>query len=178
MVNRFGTRLVKKGNILVPATRQNSHGGYRYSRESWADPENHNSLHIINSEKYSNLRLFIRKEPKEGEYKYLVSNNYGQGTDAFYTEQGLNRFLKRTGLKKVFQEEMSHGFSYLLSGSFERIYMSGNYKLFNRFGQKNNLTRTKIMDNGDYTTGYYDGNGKIFLLNPNYPRTIYNHFWE
>lgn len=124
------------------------------------------------------MRLYIRKKIEEGQYKYLITNSWAQGTDAFYTEQGFNRFLKRTGLRKVFVNETEIGKFYELEGSYERIYMSGNYKLLNAFGDKNNLTRTKVLDNGQYTTGYYDGKGKIYLLNPNYPRTIYNHFWE
>ena len=180
MVKQFENR-VRKGRYLVPESRQKSRGGYRPSRSTYGygdSNRNVSELKVLMVEEYSDLDLYVHDEPSEktGGYKYLVRNTFNSHT-AFRTENGLNRFLKRTGLKKELTDTRPGVKSYKLIGKYQRITMAGDYKLLNEFGRQKNLTRTKILDNGEYTTAYY-GNGKIYLLNPNYPRTIYNYFWE
>ena len=181
MVKQFEKR-IWDGKYLVPESRQKSKGGYRESRATFGyqDANRHaNTLKPLMVEKYDNISLFVIDEPsneKHGGYKYLITSGATSHT-AFHTENGFKRYLARTGLKSKFISRNSNGTSHRLIGSYERITMAGNYKLLNEFGKKNGLTRTKLLDNGDYTTGYY-GNGKIYLLNTNYPRTIYNHFRE
>jgi len=177
MVKQFEKR-EWNGKYLVPESRQKSHGGYRESKKHYGF-QDENKLKVLHVEELSNLYLFVLKDPsneKHQGYKYLISTGATSYT-AFYTENGFKRYLKRTGLKKQLVEKRENGNSYKLIGSYQRITMSGNWKLLNEFGRKKGLTRTKVLDNGDYTTGYY-GNGKIYLINPNYPRTIYNHFRE
>lgn len=178
MVKQF-EKLLRKGKYLVPESRNNSHGGYRINRDYYGSNDS-DKLKIIHVEKYTNLYLYVITNPNEREhegYKYLVTSGPFSNR-AFRTENGLKRFLKRTGLKKSLIERSSNGVFYRLLGSYERIYMSGNWRLLNEFGKKKGLSRTKVLDNGSYTTGYYDGKGKIYLLNTNYPRTIYNYFYE
>jgi len=174
MVKPYGKR-VRQGRYLIPKSRLKSHGGYRQERKYYGSHD-FNILKPLMIEKYHDLTLFIRNNPKQNEYKYLVTTG-ALSNEAFYTENGLKRYLKRTGLKKQFVSSNDNGRFYRLIGSYEEISMAGNYKLLNEFGKKKGLTRTKVMSNGDYTTGYYGG-GKIYYLNSNYPRTIYNYFWE
>lgn len=178
MVKQFERR-EWDGKYLVPVSRQKSHGGYRESRKYYGSQPD-NKLKILNIENVTNLYLSVINNPepnKHGGYKYLITSGATSHT-AFYTENGLKRYLKRTGLKRKFVSKNSYGKYYKLIGSYQRISMSGNWKLLNEFGRKKGYTRTKILSNGDYTTAWYDGEGKIYYLNPNYPRTIYNHFRE
>jgi len=178
MVKQFEKR-EWTGKYLVPESRQKSHGGYRELKKFYGD-EDFNKLKVIHIEENKNLSVSILNEPSQqfGGYKYLITSYGATAHTAFHTENGFKRYLKRTGLKKEFISENSNGKFYKLIGSYKRIYMSGNYKLLNKFGKDKGLKRTKLLCNGDYTTGYYDGEGKIYLLNPNYPRTIYNYFRE
>ena len=175
MVKPFEKR-VWKGKYLVPESRQKSKGGYRPSQKKYGS-NRFDKLKIIMVERNNNLHLFVRNEPPQNEYKYLITSYGGTGHTAFHTLNGLKRYLAMTGLRRKFISENSNGKSYNMIGSYERVYLSGNYELLNNFGKTKGLTRTKVLDNGEYTTGYY-GNGKIYLLNPNYHRTIYNYFSE
>ncbi len=175
---KYNTKLINKGKYLIPESRQKSHGGFRLSKKYYGS-EDFNKLKILMVNEIDNLALFEVENPtsdRHGGYKYLITTGATSYT-AFHTENGLKRYLKRTGLRKELISENSNSKYFRLIGSYKRISMSGNYKLLNEFGRRKGLTRTKILSNGDYTTAWY-GNGKIYYLNPNYPRTIYNYFRE
>ncbi len=181
MVKMF-SKMVWKGNKLIPEERQKSKGGYRYSDKHlspYITKSELTKLKVLHIDEYKDLSMFVYNNVNESEsgYKYLITN-HSTSLTAYRTDNGFKRYLKRTGLKVKFMSEQTRGKTYKLIGSYREIAMSGSWKLLNEFGRAKGLTRTKVLDNGDYTTGYYDKKGNIYHLNPNYPRTIYNHFHE
>ena len=131
--------------------------------------------------KIDSLRLTIIKEPKNNEYKYLITTG-ATSWSAFHTKAGFNKWLKDTGVKidKSTTDSNEQAEFSAIKGSYERISMRGNKKSFDAFGKKNNFKQTKVLSNGDYTKGFVekgkDGN-KIYYLNPNDDRKIYKHKW-
>jgi hypothetical protein len=133
---------------------------------------------------YKNLFLTQSKSEEfsqkyMGGYKYTISNSYGQGVTAFRTDKGLQRYLKRTGLKKQLRvgQEDEDAIRYRLIGTYQQIFMRGDAKALDEFGKKKGMKWTKILSNGRYTKAYYK-DGKIYLLNPNDSRKEFEYFWE
>ena len=128
--------------------------------------------------KYDNLSLWEETDPqklKEGHYRYLVSSN-GIAHIAFRTKEGLERWLSDTGLK-----EGKKGWGHIrnLRGSYTKVSMAGNYKLLDKFGRKNILKPSVILDNGEYTRAYIKEGKRgntIYYLNPNYERRTFPYF--
>lgn len=139
-------------------------------------------MKILMKETYSSLHL-IKLKTKEaiekygGGYKYLVQDSYARGVIAFHTEKGLLRYLRITGLKMKLTTRGEDTDTYNLVGSYEKISMAGTAKELNDFGRKKKLRGTKILSKGEYTKAWYR-NGKIYYLNPNYPREIFPYRTE
>jgi hypothetical protein len=139
-------------------------------------------IKILHINKYGNMELVVlkRKEDQEkrgGGYKFLVTHG-ATNHSAFYTEQGLDRWLKATNYRKELVEERENIIIYQLIGSFQDISVAtSSEQEFNRWGESRRLQWTKWLSNGDYTRAYYGG-GKVYHVNPNYPRVVYKYFHE
>ena len=140
-------------------------------------------------EKYTDLTLTrLTEEDKkhcDTPYSILVRQKTGTAHTAFYTEEGLNIWLEKTGLKvgeKCYSDK-----TYKLIGEYEEIclfaiepHLPDSSNIYNirtwtnedldQFGEKNNLVKSVWLDNGDYTTCYIfkqDNGNTIYYLNPN-----------
>ncbi len=140
---------------------------------------------MINVQRFCDLSMVKLHDPKDIEehsgYHHLITDGASAHT-AFRTDQGLERFLERTGLRKKFLEKLEKVDSYVLEGCYERISLAGAADDLDELGRLLDLKETKIIDNGRITKAFYgrgsiDNSGnKIFYLNPNYPRKEYP--WE
>lgn len=138
------------------------------------------TMNVLMTERYCDLglvRLWDKEDiKKHGGYIYLITAGATAHT-AFRTEGGLERFLKITGLRKKFVRKGERIDIYVLEGCYERISLAGTAKELDEFGKREGLKETKILSNAEYTKAFYGG-GKIYYLNPNYPRKIYPYFYE
>lgn len=154
------------------------HGHLGVIRKSRIPEQKLGKLKILNREKYSDLHMVELHDPKDrekhGGYKYLITHR-AISHHAFRRDDGLNRFLRRTGLKKVLREKGEKINTYRLEGTYEEISMAGTAKQLDSFGRKRKMTPTKILSNAQYTRAYYK-NGKIYYLNVNYPRREFDYF--
>lgn len=140
------------------------------------------TLKILNKNTYSNPHMVKLKTKEAIEryggigYRYLIKTSNYTPLSAFKTKSGMKRYLNITGLKLKLVERKKEVDSYDLEGSYTEISMAGTAAELDRFGRKRNLKRGMILSNGDYTTAWYKS-GKIYYLNPNYPRRIlpYRH---
>lgn len=137
---------------------------------------------MMNVQRFCDLSMVKLRDPKDIEehsgYHYLIRDGAFAHT-AFRTEQGLERFLERTGLGKKFVKKLEKLDSYVLEGCYEIISLAGTADDLDEVGRLLGLNETKIVDNGRLTKAFYgrgsiDNSGnKIFHLNPNYPREEY-----
>lgn len=135
---------------------------------------------VLMTERYCNLSLVClldrRDIEKHGGYHYLITSGATAHT-AFRTQEGLERFLKITGLRKKFVRKGERIDSYVLEGCYKKISLAGTAEKLDKLGKRKGLKETMILDNGRYTKAFH-GKGQIYYLNVNYPRKEYPYFYE
>lgn len=137
---------------------------------------------------------------KHGGYTYLIHMNYASH-HAFRTEEGFVNWMQERGLQVG--EQITHLYNtWIINGKYQEICLyaiephlpdcSNVYNIrswtaedLNQFGQKNNLRKSVILSNGDYTTCYiFEGTAwnrpneifnTIYYLNPNCKREIHDY---
>lgn len=135
-------------------------------------------LSRILTENYTSLVVIKYKKVQDNGYKYLIREGGAMGHVAFATDRGYRRFLMRTALKERLRERLQNGARvYDLIGTYKKEWYRGTQPLLDAYGRKLGMMPVKILDNGQYTKGWYKP-GHIILLNPNYRRKIYPYFWE
>lgn len=135
--------------------------------------DKHHLLQRIHRDTYGSLHFYEKKDPKklkEGAYRYIITNGAIAHT-AFHTKEGLDRWLKDTGIK--LSKQTDHWGHPLLKGTYSKISMSGNQEKLDAWAQKRGLRKTKILDNAKFTTAWIKEGKRgntIYYLNPNYSR--------
>ena len=137
-------------------------------------------LKPLHKEVYAGMTMFEIKDPtereKHGGYRYLIQHK-ATSSRAFHTKEGLDKWLKDTGLK-IGKEGWLGNFQ--LKGTFREVSMRGNSEKLDAWAKEQGLRASSQLDNGEYTRSYIK-EGKtgntIYYLNPNYKREIlpYKH---
>lgn len=123
---------------------------------------------------YTDLLLYTERDPEklaEGCYKYIITCGAMSHT-AFHTEAGLNRWLRKTGIRMGEIIEHLHN-TIKLIGRYTEVSMSGASEKLNAFALKSRLEAAEVLSNGEFTRGFVKRGKRgntIYYLNPNYPR--------
>ena len=149
-----------------------------------------NNLVPLNTKNHPKSHFYEETDPKklrEGGYKYLISDEHYTPETAFRTRAGLDKWLKKTGLKLTGNSNytvngmITKGKPYELHGAFKVISFAGSGKMLEEFAKKHHMIAVDQMSNGDMTRAFvkHTKHGNVILeMNPNYPREVLPYYHE